>query len=56
MLRGVFTLDDARSCLGLTSKISPLGSTLNFDADVKITTARHQCENCSARPQADLTV
>ncbi len=26
---------------GLTSKILPLGSTLNFDADVKKTTARH---------------
>ncbi len=26
---------------GLTSKIPPLGSTLNFDADVKETTGRH---------------
>ncbi len=27
----------------LTSKNSPLGSTLNFDADVKKMTVRHQC-------------
>ncbi len=32
---GVFTLSDARSFSGLTSKIPPLGSMLNFDADVK---------------------
>ncbi len=38
---GVFTLGDARSFSGLTSKIPPLGSVLNFDADVKKTTARH---------------
>ncbi len=31
----VFTLGDARSFSGLTSKIPPLGSMLNFDADVK---------------------
>ncbi len=37
----VFTLSDARSLSGLTSKIPPLGSTLNFDADVKKTTVRH---------------
>ena len=43
--QGVFTLLDARSFSGLTSKISPLGSMLNFDADVKKTTARLQCEN-----------
>ncbi len=42
---GDFTLGDARACFGLASKISPLGSTFNFDADVKISTARHQCEN-----------
>ncbi len=30
--------------VGLTSKIPPLGSMLNFDADVKKTTVRHQCE------------
>ncbi len=42
---GVFTLGDARSFSGLTSKIPPLDSMLNFDADVKKTTARHQCEN-----------
>ncbi len=30
---------------GLTSKIPPLGSMFNFDADVKKTTMRHQCEN-----------
>ncbi len=30
---------------GLTSKFPPLGSMLNFDADVKNTTMRHQCEN-----------
>ncbi len=49
--KGVFTLGDARSFffLGSTSKISSLGSMLNFDADVKETTARHQCENPSTR-------
>ncbi len=36
--------------VGLTSKISPLGSMLNFDADVKNTTARPQCENCFFKP------
>ena len=34
-----FTLGDARSFSGLTSKIPPLGSMLNFDAD-----AHHQRE------------
>ena len=29
----------------LASKIPPLGSMLKFDADVKNSTARHQCEN-----------
>ena len=29
----------------LTSKIPPLGSMLNFHADVKIMTAHHQCKN-----------
>ncbi len=43
--KGVFTLGDARSFSGLTSKIPPLVSTLNFDDDVKNPTARHQCEN-----------
>ncbi len=42
---GVLTLGDARSFSGLTSKIPPLGSMINFDADVKNTTVRHQCEN-----------
>ncbi len=42
---GVFTLSDARSFFGLTSKIPPLGSLLNFDADIKKMIARHQCEN-----------
>ncbi len=41
----VFTLSDAWSFSGLKSKISSLGSMLNFDANVKKTTARHQCEN-----------
>ncbi len=41
----VFTLGDARSFFGLTSKIPPLGSMLNSDTDVKKTTSRHQCEN-----------
>ncbi len=41
----VFALGDAQSFSGLTSKIPPLGSMLNFDADVKNTTARYQCEN-----------
>ncbi len=34
-LQGVFTSDDARSFPELTSKIPPLGSMLNFDADDK---------------------
>ncbi len=33
--QGFFTWGDARSFSGLTSKIPPLGSMLNFDADVK---------------------
>ena len=33
------------SFFGLTSKILPLGSMLNFDADVKKMAAHHQCEN-----------
>ncbi len=37
----VFTLGDARSLFGLTSKIPSIGSMLNFDADVKEMTARH---------------
>ncbi len=45
--QGVSTLSDAWSFYGLTSNIPPLGSTLNFDADVKKTTTPHQCENCS---------
>ena len=32
---GVSTSSDARSFFGLTSKIPPLDSMLNFDADVK---------------------
>ncbi len=38
-------LGDALSLCGLTSKISPLGSMVNFDADVKEMTARPQCED-----------
>ncbi len=38
---GVSTLSDARSRFALTSKIPPLGSMLNFDANVKKTSARH---------------
>ncbi len=41
----VFTLGDARSFSGLTSKIPPLDAILNFDTDVKRKTACHQCEN-----------
>ncbi len=41
----VFKLGDARSFSGLTSKIQPSGSLLNFDADVNNATARQQCEN-----------
>ncbi len=43
-IEGVITLGahDVRSFSGLTSKIPPLGSASNFDADVKKTTARHQ--------------
>ena len=37
----VSILGDARSFSGPTSKIPPLGSMLNFDADVKTMTARH---------------
>ncbi len=40
---GVFILDDA-FVFGLTSKIPPLRSMLNFAADVKMTPARHQRE------------
>ncbi len=29
----------------VTSKVPPMGSTSNFDADVKNTAARHRCEN-----------
>ncbi len=43
----VFTLGDARSFSGLTSKIPPLGSMLSFDADVKKTSARHQVKSAS---------
>ncbi len=43
--KGVFTLGDAQSFSELTSTIPPQGSMLNFDADVKNMTARHQCEN-----------
>ena len=39
--QGVFTLGDARSFSGLASINPPLGSNLNFDADVKKTTVRH---------------
>ncbi len=38
-LKGVFTLSDAWSFFRLTSKISPLGSMLDFDADVNVKTA-----------------
>ncbi len=43
--KGVFILGDAQSFLGQTSKIPPFTSMLKFDADVKNTSARHQCEN-----------
>ncbi len=45
MIKGVFMSGDVLSLCGLTSKILPLDSMLNFDADVKKITARHQCEN-----------
>ncbi len=41
----LFTLGDALSFLELTSKIPPLGSMLNFDADVKTRPHVTQCEN-----------
>ncbi len=41
---GVFTLGDAWSFSGLTSKIPPLGSMLNFDADVKNVRASPMCK------------
>ncbi len=44
-MKRVFTLGDARSFFGPTSKIPPSGSMLNFDADVKNTSVRHQYEN-----------
>ncbi len=50
MREGVFTLSDAPSFSGLTSKFLPLGSMLNFDADVKKETARHECENPFTHP------
>ena len=43
--KGVLMLGDAQSFFELASKIPPLGSMLNFDADVKRTTTRHQREN-----------
>ncbi len=45
----VFALRDTWSLFGLTSKIPPLDSMLNFDADVNKTTTRHQCENYQTR-------
>ena len=47
-------MGDARSVFALTSKFPPLGSPLNFDADVKETTARHQCENRLRRVHDEL--
>ncbi len=46
-----FHVGDARS---LTSKIQPLCSMVNFDADVKETTVRHQCENHLIRHRSDV--
>ena len=59
----VFTMGDARSFCGLTSKTPPFGFNV-FNADVKETTARHQCENrfsdmslaLSANCATDLTI
>ncbi len=34
-MEGVFTLGDVRSLFALTAEMPPLGSMLNFDADVK---------------------
>ncbi len=42
---GVLTLGDARTYFELALTIPPFVSMFNFDADVKKTTARHQCEN-----------
>ncbi len=47
--QGVSTSCDAPSFFGLTSKTSPLGSMLNFDADVKKTTARHPMVKTASR-------
>ncbi len=44
MRQGVVTSVTRSRLFGLTSKIPPLGSTRNFDADVKRMTTRHQCE------------
>ncbi len=44
-VKGLFMLGDGRSFSRLTSKVSLLVSMSNVDADVKKTTARHQCEN-----------
>ncbi len=41
ILMGVFTLDDARPFFALTSKIPPLSSMSNFDANVKERTPCH---------------
>ncbi len=43
--KGIFTLGDTRSLFWLIPKIPPLVPKVNFDADVKKPTARHQCEN-----------
>ncbi len=40
----VFTLGDVRVFLGLASKISPFGFNVKFDADVKKTAERQQCD------------
>ncbi len=52
---GGFILGEAWSFSGLTSKIQPLHFMLKFDADVKQSTTRHQCENRCACLQEILT-
>ncbi len=46
------TLGDARSFSGLTSKLSPLGSMLKFDADVNKRPCVSQCESITTSERA----
>ncbi len=51
--QAVFTLGDAQSIVGLTSKIPPLGPMVNFDADV--TNVNTASGGSRIRPAVDST-